>query len=164
MSDLEVVNEAKNKAIRRAEIAEKRIAELEDKLANADYQLEGRDIKIKEIEHQLTHRNCLDCSNHSSNLRMRNLELEKENAELKETLKTYNGCGDWDNDFHTCRVYLQHEELQMYIEELTKAKEIIKMLHSDCYSIAECEDTNIGLWEDDLAKAEQFLKDCEVEK
>ena len=32
-------------------------------------------------------------------------ELEKENAELKETLRTYNGCGDWDNDFHTCRVY-----------------------------------------------------------
>ena len=66
---------------------EKRIAELEDKLANADYQLEGRDIKIKELEHQLTHRNCLDCSNHSSNLRMRNLELEKENAELKELIK-----------------------------------------------------------------------------
>lgn len=38
--------------------------------------------------------------------------LQGENAELKETLKTYNGCGDWDNDFHTCRVYLQHEELQ----------------------------------------------------
>ena len=63
---------------------DKRIAELEDKLANADYQLESRDIKIKELEHQLTHRNCLDCSNHSSKLRMRNLELEKENAELKE--------------------------------------------------------------------------------
>ena len=59
---------------------QKDVAELEDKLANADYQLEGRDIKIKELEHQLTHRNCLDCSNHSSKLRMRNLELEKENA------------------------------------------------------------------------------------
>ena len=33
-----------------AEPREKRIAELEDKLANADYQLEGRDIKIKELE------------------------------------------------------------------------------------------------------------------
>ena len=78
-----------------------------------------------ELKHQLKHRNCLDCSNHSSNLRIRNLELEKENAELKEALKTYNGCGDWDNDFHTCRVYLQHEELQMYIEQLTKAKELL---------------------------------------
>ena len=47
--------------------------------------------------------------------------------------------------------------------QLTKAKEIIKMLHSDCYSIAECEDTNLGLWEDDLAKAEAFLN-SEVEK
>lgn len=64
---------------------EKRIAELEDKLANADYQLEGRDIKIKELEHQLVHRNCLDCSNHSSNLRMRNLELEKENEQIKNS-------------------------------------------------------------------------------
>ena len=40
---------------------EKRIAELEDKLANADYQLEGRDLEIK--------------------------ELEKENAELKDNFK-----------------------------------------------------------------------------
>lgn len=32
---------------------EKQIAELEDKLANADYQLEGRDIKIKELEQQI---------------------------------------------------------------------------------------------------------------
>ena len=53
-------------------------------------------------------------------------KLEKENAELRETLKTYNGCGDWDNDFHTCRVYLQHEELQMYINQLTKAKRVIQ--------------------------------------
>ena len=51
--------------------------------------------------------------------------LKSENAKLKETLKTYNGCGDWDNDFHTCRVYLQHEELQMYADQLTKAKELL---------------------------------------
>ena len=36
-----------------AEPREKRIAELEDKLANADYQLEGRDVKIKELEAQI---------------------------------------------------------------------------------------------------------------
>ena len=39
MSDLEVVNEAKNKAIRRAEIAEKRITELEaenEQIKNSD--------------------------------------------------------------------------------------------------------------------------------
>ena len=36
-----------------AEPREKRIAELEDKLANADYQLEGRDLEIKELEAQI---------------------------------------------------------------------------------------------------------------
>ena len=45
---------------------------------------EPREKRITELEHQLTHRNCLDCSNHSSNLRMRNLALEKENAELRK--------------------------------------------------------------------------------
>lgn len=70
------------------------------------------------------------------------VELEKENAELKETLKTYNGCGDWDNDFHTCRVYLQHEELQMYIDQLTKAKvalrNVIDYLGQFCSDYPDC--------------------------
>jgi len=44
-----------------AEPREKRIAELEDKLANADYQLEGRDIKIKELEAQIEKMKC--CGN-----------------------------------------------------------------------------------------------------
>jgi hypothetical protein len=79
-------------------------------------------------------------------------ELEKENTELKEALKTYNGCGDWDNDFHTCRVYLQHEELQMYIEQLTKAKKLLKQF----LEAKNGEDTYKAEWE-----AEQFLKDFE---
>ena len=36
-----------------AEPRQKRIAELEEKLANADYQLEGRDLEIKELEAQI---------------------------------------------------------------------------------------------------------------
>ena len=36
-----------------AEPREKRIAELQDKLANADYQLEGRDLEIKELQEQI---------------------------------------------------------------------------------------------------------------
>lgn len=71
--------------------------------------------------------------------------------ELEETLKTYNGCGDWDNDFHTCRVYLQHEELQMYVEQLTKAKEIIKQFLND-YPI---------ITKDLLDKLEQFISEME---
>ena len=51
-----------------AEPREKRIAELEDKLANADYQLEGRDLEIK--------------------------ELEKENTELKELIEKYRQAVD----------------------------------------------------------------------
>lgn len=41
--------------------------------------------------------------------------------------------------------------------QLRQAKKIIKMLVHDCYSIAECEDTNLGLWEDDLSQAKQFI-------
>lgn len=70
--------------------------------------------------------------------------LEQENAELKEQLKSYNGCGDWDNDFHTCRVYLQHEELQMYADQLTKAKELLgdwlqiaHKNHARCYGFVK---------------------------
>ena len=81
-------------------------------------------------------------------------ESAEENAELKETLKTYNGCGDWDNDFHTCRVYLQHEELQAYIHQLTKAKEIIKEL----LILAEKDNRE---YEDVYKKAEQFLSEVE---
>jgi hypothetical protein len=82
--------------------------------------------------------------------------LEKENAELKETLETYNGCGDWDNDFHTCRVYLQHEELQMYIHQLTKAKEIIENLIGLLPDEVLCHDYYKRVYVD---PAEQFLKE-----
>ena len=37
--------------------------------------------------------------------------------------------------------------------------ELLKILLQDCYSIAECEDTNLGFWEDDLESAEQFIKE-----
>ena len=87
---------------------------------------------------------------------MINKELEKENAELKETLRTYNGCGDWDNDFHTCRVYLQHEELQMYADQLTKAKEIIKK-----YLAIGVGGKITQNYLDVTKEAEQFLKETE---
>lgn len=45
---------------------------------------EPREKRIEELEHQLIHRNCVDCSNHSSKLKMRTLELEKKNAELEK--------------------------------------------------------------------------------
>lgn len=114
-------------------------------------------------------------------------ELEKENAELRKVaefqqssnmsrhfenkkLKEGLAVGSTFNKALNSMNKSLEEERDKYRnmvfdknEQLTKAKEIIKMLHSDCYSIAECEDTNLGLWEDDLAKAEQFLNN-EVEK
>ena len=43
---------------------EKRIAELEDKLANANYQLEGRDNEIRELEAQIERMKCCqNCNN-----------------------------------------------------------------------------------------------------
>ncbi len=89
------------------------------------------------------------------------LKLQKENAELKETLKTYNGCGDWDNDFHTCRVYLRHEELQMYIEQLRKAEDIIKDLLN--LPFANNEEVYADVTSH-LDRAEQFLKGLGVIK
>ena len=47
-----------------AEPREKRIEELEEKLANADYQLEGRDNEIRELEAQIKKmQNCRNCKN-----------------------------------------------------------------------------------------------------
>ena len=43
-----------------AEPREKRIAELEDKLANADYQLEGRDLEIRELKAQIEKMKCCE--------------------------------------------------------------------------------------------------------
>jgi hypothetical protein len=42
-----------------------------------------------ELKNKLEHRNCLDCSNHSSNLRMKTLELEKECTKAKEIIKKF---------------------------------------------------------------------------
>ena len=74
--------------------------------------------RIAELEHQLTHRNCLDCSNHSSKLRMRTLELEKENAELKKLKRE-------------CETSLCRAEYQYNYEQLTKAKELLKRCYEN---------------------------------
>ena len=116
---------------------------------------EQREKRIAELESEVNRLKLNEqlAINNGKNLLKENADLEKENAELKETLKTYNGCGDWDNDFHTCRVYLQHEELQMYVEQLTKAKEIIK----EMLSILPKENIE-GIYEI-TEEAEQFLKE-----
>lgn len=57
----ELLNELNNQNVK----YNKQIEELEDKLANADYQLEGRDIKIKELEAQIEKMKC--CGNCAKN-------------------------------------------------------------------------------------------------
>ena len=106
---------------------------------------EPREKRIAELEHQLTHRNCLDCSNHSSKLRMRTLELEKENAELKKDKKEL--CHSISEGGKAC-VYLN--------EQLTKAKELLKKLLSAYTTYADSFDDRDN---EIVEEAEQFLKE-----
>lgn len=131
-----------------AEPREKQIADLEEKLVNANNQLEDRDLEIKKLK-----------ETYKKQRNKRIDGLQKENAELKETLKTYNGCGDWDNDFHTCRVYLQHEELQECMEQLTKAKEHIQTLISCLIDWVQKSDKDYQY----IAEAEQFLRETDID-
>ncbi len=57
--------------------------ELLDKQIEATYMLDKENAELK---NKLEHRNCVDCSNHSSKLRMRTLELEKECTKAKQLL------------------------------------------------------------------------------
>ena len=148
-----------------AEPREKRIAELEDKLANADYQLEGRDVKIKELEKENAElkETCNKWFEHLKNreeellneLNNQNVkynkqiaELEKENAELKEKVNILDNC-DRLGDVIT----------EAYKDQLTKAKELMKEFvhHYKAKTIY------IENMQDLLEQAEQFLKDSEVE-
>ena len=112
--------------------------------ATTDLFFQPLEKRIEELEHQLTHRNCVDCSNHSSKLKMRTLELEKENAELKKQLEMSN------------KVYNDNCDYSHHIEEqLTNAKvalrNVIDYLGQFCSDYPDC-----------VIEAEQFLKDCEV--
>jgi hypothetical protein len=83
-----------------AEPREKRIAELEDKLANADYQLEGRDLKIKELEARCNELFLQTC----------------EQAELIEKMKCCSNCeneGDYTEPYRYgtgwCNICKRHK-------------------------------------------------------
>jgi hypothetical protein len=86
------------------------------------------------------------------------LKLEKENAELKERIKTLEQIKREHTDY-TIKV---EEERTCVKEQLTKAKEIIKEFMK--YEINEY-DGSLEIHFEELKKqAEQFLKDREVEK
>ena len=134
---------------------------------NRQYRIVGSDYadmaekRIAELEYQLTHRNCVDCSNHSSKLRMRNLDLEKENAELKARINNLKDEFKYSENYGK-RVQNERHRLvndnAKLRDQLTKAKYYIKKLIEaihiwDCKNLEEVE-----------AEAEQFIKDSEVEK
>ena len=64
--------------------------------------------QIEELKENLKHRNCLDCSNHSSNLRMRNLELE---AQIEKMKCCYN-CKHSRTDYEHCNTN-KHEKWEL---------------------------------------------------
>ena len=69
--------------------------ELEKRCNELFFQVNEKTERIAELEkenaelkNKLEHRNCLDCFNHSSKLRMKTLELEKECAKAKVFIRS----------------------------------------------------------------------------
>ena len=138
--------------------------------------INGQDVKIKELE-RLN-------SNQAESLRITMLEeekkgnriaeLEKENAELKKKLKEkLKNIADKDLSFVAKFDALEKENAELkeklnfstqYYQgekakdQLTKAKELLERL------VTVCKIVPLGTNYDVVKKAEQFLKDSEVEK
>ncbi len=89
-------------------ILEERIAELEKENAEleSDIELLKNGETLKELQAEV-------------------FRLTKENAELKEAIKHFNPCCEWDDDAHDCE--FRHYAME-YGSNLTKAKEIIRNL------------------------------------
>ena len=83
------------------------------------------------------------------------IRLEEENAELKEAVKHFNPCGEWNDDIHDCE--FRHYSME-YGDKLTKARELLK-------TFLLIADNKVSQMEFQLcvADAKQFLN-SEVEK
>ena len=115
--------QAKEAYLAGAEPREKRIAELEALIhAERKRQEQCDDIHLRkiaelekenaELKNKLEHRNCLDCSNHSSKLRLRTLELEKEIADAKKLLRRLKSLIEDVCDIN----YLSKENCKLLVE------------------------------------------------
>ena len=118
MSDLEVVNKAKNKAIRRAEIAEKRIVELEQKISvllscKKCPENKGGYICQKEYENK-----CL-----AQKIEFIK-ELQKENTKLKTDYEVLS-CSVGNFDELQNKLEEEQRENNALSDNLTKAKELL---------------------------------------
>ena len=126
-----------------------------DKIADLEKQIAELEAEVKEWKDKAD----LWCK--TANLKdhniMINKELEKENAELKEELKKWKD--EWqeqvqkatDEGYARTLQTMQLTKAKRYIKELLKAVE-------SSYSVLSWQRPPIK------AEAEQFLKDCEVEK
>lgn len=143
-----------------------------------------RKMTIQELSDEMKNHNCdnVNCNHNDTkglcclykldNCKYR--QLQKENTELKETIKHFNPCGEWDEDAHDCEFI--HYAME-YGSQLTKAKEIIKELSKslflakgivrdlidDTVDFKESKERAIYCYEqekfDTYKKAEQFLKE-----
>ena len=132
------------------EVYENKIAELEDKLANADFAIEGRDNEIAELEKE----------------KCELLGIIQGKDKAIEELKTdYNVLSCSVGDFGELQDKLEEEQRKNngLSDNLTKAKEIIKKLKA-LYLYPVVTKDDVKRQDEILEEAEQFLKDSEVEK
>lgn len=167
-----VIRALKETYITSAEPREKRIAELEKEIAELDCQ-------------KNRNKACYSCANATERCFKNEIgcpcekykSYKDENAELKEKvsylednlrvarkdrenlqLDVAKGLKEFVKDYPATSLrYLANEK---YIEQLTKAKELIEELSSSLSVVGECEEEECEL----LNQAEQFLKDSEVVK
>ena len=71
----------------------KRIEELEEKLANADYQLEGRDLEIKELKAQIEKMKCCGNCRFSESDKLNGTFCHREGCFVVASAK----CKLWEN-------------------------------------------------------------------
>ncbi len=128
---IEELTEQNTSLLTSVENLNKSVQDLEDKLANADFQLEGRDSEIRELKAQIEKLKCCgncnntwngyhldicdDCKNHDK------WEI-KENAELKE----YNKYLKRQRQGGIQKQYNKMAIIKQKDEQLTKAKELLK--------------------------------------
>lgn len=132
-----------------AEPREKRIEELEK-----DIELLKNGETLKELQVEVF--KLTKACNETQKLLDKQIEatykLDKENTDLKEAVKHFNPCGQWDDDVHDCE--FRHYAME-YGSELIKAKDIMERL----VLLSNSSRSLLGdTWFDTLMEAEQFLK------
>ena len=94
--------------------------------------------RIEELEHQLIHRNCVDCSNHSSKLKMRTLELEQKLEQAEKDLADYQFNYPTIKELSEENAKLEEENVELKEKFLTvKKDDVRKAKLNDCKTYEE---------------------------